>query len=331
MKRAAPHDLALERCAEGKRRKPLEQHTQQSQCKQLTVTVQPLGGDSFAVVLSPLAKVRDLKAGIARIVGLGAHRQELYEVVLPEEGKSAVREDDAESRLLELGEEVVTGMVVALLVKDAVAWDEDWKGSCIELSEEGTVACCTTERTAKRGNTVRSKEFLEPKSGIHCFEYIYIQPGKGVDGKSMDGCYLVGVTKKSTAKASYSPDSEDYLSDGWWGLTDAGGVCKGDDELAEFAPEASMSEHGVAYGSGDRIGFSIDMDQGMMLFYRNGELIKGAEVVGVPTTEALRLVGCPDSRGSSVRLSVPVGFGSVERKQEDPEAEAAAAQPPASD
>jgi hypothetical protein len=90
-----------------------------------------------------------------------------------------------------------------------------------------------------------------------------------------------------------------------------------------------MSEHGVAYGSGDRIGFSIDMDQGMMLFYRNGELIKGAEVVGVPTAEALRLVGCPDSRGSSVRLSVPVEFGSsVERKQEDPEA---AAQPPASD
>jgi hypothetical protein len=217
-----------------------------------------------------------------------------------------VKDDADPPKLLGLAAEIAAGDLVTLLIKDAVAWDKQRMGASVCLSDEGTVASWAAKSTVEGDSTVLSKEFLKPNTGLHCFEYVYTQSGKGCGGRRMDGCTLVGVVN-AMQKESNATDSHCGLSDGWWGLTDAGGICKGDDDLTTFAPEESLNENGVAFGSGDRIGFTIDMSRGVMNFYRNGELIQGAQIKGVPANQPLVLVGCLDIRGSSVRVSVPSG------------------------
>jgi hypothetical protein len=107
----------------------------------ISVTVQPLGGDSFNVKLNAAAPcVGEAKAEIARTQGTSQARQELYKVAVRADG-SAVREDDAEPEVLdddtvELGD----GEILAMAVKDLpLVWrtcDEE----VVTLSEGGAVA-----------------------------------------------------------------------------------------------------------------------------------------------------------------------------------------------
>jgi hypothetical protein len=73
-------------------------------------TVQPLGGDSFVIMVdnSP-AVVTELKA-VATAIGVEVYRQELFEVAELEGGGGIVREDDADARLLRSNEFVAEGV-----------------------------------------------------------------------------------------------------------------------------------------------------------------------------------------------------------------------------
>jgi hypothetical protein len=318
--------------------------------KRYTVTVQPLGGDSYTVFINQaVATVREIKMKIVQEVGVDAYRQELYEVAVPEAGKHVVREDDAESRLLCLEEQVAAGMTVTLSVREAVAWDEEWKGSSIELCEEGSVATCTVpsrEDAPKaagmsddgssqypghvpsflhniapwggEGQAVRSRDALEPKSGIHVFEYCFRRPMMGEDGESLGGYYMVGVVRASVPKAKFSEkgaslgtfihneinNSGVLGSNAWWGLEDDEDIMIAGEE-SRRVPELSKNKHGQAFGAGDRIGFAINMDKGTMDFFRNGHLIEGASIAGLPTDEQLHLVASLYNNGASVKLTVP--------------------------
>jgi hypothetical protein len=85
----------------------------------ISVTVQPLGGDSFKVKLNAAApSVGEAKAEIARTQGTSEARQELYKVAVRADG-CAVREDDAEPEALkDAAAELGNGEMVAMAVKE---------------------------------------------------------------------------------------------------------------------------------------------------------------------------------------------------------------------
>jgi Flp pilus assembly protein TadD len=109
----------------------------------ISVTVQPLGGDSFKVKLNAAApSVGEAKAEIARTQGTSEARQELYKVAVRADGR-AVREDDAEPEALnDDAAELEGGQMVAMAVKELpLVWrtcDED----VVTISEGGAVATC---------------------------------------------------------------------------------------------------------------------------------------------------------------------------------------------
>jgi hypothetical protein len=296
---------------------------------QYAYLIQPLGGDGFSVKLStPRAFANEVKAGVEKETGIQAYRIELYKVAVAADG-GVVREDDAEPELLSDSDEIDAGVLMTLLAKEAISWDSDWMGDTIELSEEGTTAICGTgvklsTRAISSGEGVRSKEVIVPRSGVHCFQYIFTNKKNQKDGESLsahsNGWDMVGVISASVPKALYSRE-HGLLTTRWWGLQNygCGVVRKGglkEGEECSYLPDTSKNKHGLAFGSGDRIGFAIDTDHGTMHFFRNDELIEGSKITGVPTNEPLFLVGGPNFVGTSVQLSVPkVEYDILARKK----------------
>jgi hypothetical protein len=305
------------------------------------VIVQPLGGDSFDVAIEgeqAVASVREIKKKIVQEMGIEAYRQELYEVAMPEPGKSVVREDDAEPRLLGLGEEVATGATVMLSVKEPIQWDDKWKGNCIQLSGGNSIATCCTQRRSTHtppavkhalaydegeGQAVRSKEPLEPYSGVHCFEYVFSRPQEEdenvhlQDGASLGGYYIVGVVRASVPEEKYSEkgaslgfsftdDNQNGVlgSNAWWGIEDDEDIMIAGEETRRV-PEHAKNDYGQAFGAGDKIGFAIDMNKGVMTFFRNGELMDGTAIEGIEIDKPLHLVTSLYNSGASVKLTVP--------------------------
>jgi hypothetical protein len=115
-----------------------------------------------------------------------------------------------------------------LMMTDIVPpeWDRDWIGEGLLLSEENT--CATCQCGGSEGMSIRSKEALDPQSGVHCFEYTYSH----MDRKgSMGGCYMVGVALASVPKALFSERGFSYGEGGGlfgtkklWVLEDSGPV-----------------------------------------------------------------------------------------------------------
>jgi hypothetical protein len=278
---------------------------------QYKVTVQPLGGDSTDVSIeTPTITVQTLRMLITREIGVATYRQELYEVAVPEDGKSAVREDDAEPRLLKLTEMIAAGTTVALLVNEAVKWDSEWKGDSIVLSEDGTIAKNSNLEEIFCGECVRGEKSLEPNSGIHRFEYIYTN---GQDGAAMGGCYFVGVAKACMPKASGNDSIAHSIFSNIWAIEDGGEVS-----------EACLTErYTERFYSGDKIGLTIDMGKGTINFVRNGTpmvevqehenhgCFEGSRtertplVLSVPVDGPLHLIACVFNAGSAVHLAVP--------------------------
>jgi hypothetical protein len=279
--------------------------------------VQPLGGDSFDVKLpKPRATVNEVKVGVERETGIRCIQQELYKVAVAADG-GVVREDDAEPELLTDSNSIDAGEMVTMLAKELVCWDNEWKGDTIELSEHSTVAKCTSSRrrASSFGQGVRSKEALAPKSGTHCFEYEFRNRKNGTNGESLsniqgtNGWDMLGVISAAVGKESYSKE-HGLLQTRWWGLQNygngvirQGGLKTGED--CAYLPKGSTNSKGVAFGSGDKIGFAVDTDHGTMLFYRNGVFLEGSEITGVSTKEPLYLVGCPNFVDTSIVLSQP--------------------------
>jgi hypothetical protein len=191
-------------------------------------------------------------------------------------------------------------------------WDEEYKGKEIELNKERDIA---TPSNSGYGQSVRLTTKL-PKEGSYSFEYVYTRPGKGEDGATLGDGYMVGVVKASLPVEPFTEKGGVSSSGGWWGLLDTfiGSVYEGEGikgaegmrGLTKYLPASSRNSENQAFGSGDRIGFTIDMDRGTMNFFRNGKLLEGAQIENMPMLEEeFYVVGCPYDNGATLKISFP--------------------------
>jgi hypothetical protein len=246
----------------------------------ISVTVQPLGGDSFNVKLNAAApSVAEAKAEIARTQGTSEARQELYKVAVRADG-SAVREDDAEPEALDDDTtELGNGQMVAMAVKDLppLVWrtcDEE----SVTLSEGGTVATLNGGFDDYDSDTLVTSG-VELTAGKHYWEVEKLI------------CELfVGI-----ARPNLDPNHDYAVSestDGWFICTTGGrlyGNGKEEDDAAGKIEE------------GDRVGVLLDLDEGSLRFFKNGVQhgpgYPAGSVTG-PVVCAMQMYG----PGTSVRL-----------------------------
>jgi hypothetical protein len=208
----------------------------------IEIEVRPLGGDSFKIRLDAARpSVGEAKAEIARAHGTPQDRQELYKVVVSADG-SAVREDDVEPEPLEDANiDLGDGDVMAMAVKEVPLVWRTFPAGRVSLTEDGAVA---TQAFASWSLTTSEIELTE---GRHYWEV-----------ELLNRHICVGVC---------SPDldpNEDFCgeesTDGWFIRSRYGslfGNGKNEDEAGE-------------YGDNDRVGILLDLDDGSLLFFRNG-------------------------------------------------------------
>jgi hypothetical protein len=245
----------------------------------ISVTVQPLGGDSFAVKLNAAApSVGEAKAEIARTQGTSEARQELYKVAVRADG-SAVREDDAEPEALdddtvELGD----GQMVAMAVKDPPLVWRTCAEELVTLSEGGAVATLNGFYDDDDSITLVTSG-VELTAGKHYWEL-----------EKLNYELFVGI-----AKPNLDPN-HDYTgadsTDGWFIWTAEGSLC-GNGIVQDDAA-------GYIY-VGDRVGVLLDLDEGSLRFFKNGVQHGSGYPAGSVTGPVVCAVSMYDP-GTSVRL-----------------------------
>jgi hypothetical protein len=214
------------------------------------VEVRPLGGDSFKIRLD-LTKpcVGEAKAEIARVQGTEVTRQELYRVAVREDG-AAVREDDEEPELLNNNTlALAEGAVVAMAVKDSPLVWRTFPEEYVKLSEGGRVATEISENDPNDFSHVTTG--VELTEGRHYWE---------VELLSEDmGGMLVGVTRPNLDPVGYYM-AED-CTDGWFTGLYSGPL---------FGNGKRDEDPAGGYEQGDRVGVLLDLNNGSLLFFKNG-------------------------------------------------------------
>jgi hypothetical protein len=243
-----------------------------------------------------------------------------------------------------------------------------FKGEDITLSEQGTVATCSTQAFRWRdpedveigdvegyaefdedrdtaGHSVRSREPLLPKSGVHLIEYVYekselsyvgeldnyglystppkVEFGPLPRGSSLNSCHCVGVVRADVPIEDYDVQYKLRESNAWWGVEDGGEVYEGACGKTREETDAhadSLNANGRLFGSSDKICFAIDMDKGTMQFYRNGKALKGTKITGVPIDKPLYLFATPLDPGATVRIALPDAVEYAQQSAEDAKA-----------
>jgi hypothetical protein len=222
----------------------------------IAVEVRPLGGDSIKIRLDlTKSSVGEAKEEIARVQGTEVNRQELYRVAVREDG-AAVREDDAEPELLNDSTLALEeGALVAMAVKDSppLVW-QTFPDEYVKLSEGGTVATEILENTEMYSHITTGVELTE---GRHFWEVELLSEDMG----SMiirDGIF-VGVTRPNLDPVG------NYVSSrctGSWLIHMAGGSLHGNGKDAD--------DGAGYYKQGDRVGVLLDLNNGSLLFFKNG-------------------------------------------------------------
>jgi ankyrin repeat protein len=177
-------------------------------------------------------------------------------------------------------------------------WDEGWADG-MAVSEDGALA---TMNSGRQGALVRlAAPLVHGGNRVYNFELTFRRPSQGDEGKSLGGCYVLGVaTGLATAKPDQRGLKRRAYGGNWWGIEDDGESATGSD-----LPRSSKNQHGRAFGSGDRVGLRIDMSEGKIEFYRNGERIVGADQSNVPTDGRdgeIYLVACPYNSSANVKV-----------------------------
>jgi hypothetical protein len=208
----------------------------------IAVEVRPLGGDSFKIRLDAAAPtVGEAKAEIARAQGTNAECQELYRVAVREDG-GAVREDDAEPELLDDEDlQLEEGSLVAMAVKEPPLMWRTFPEEVVELSEGGAVA------TQFKHNQ-SDEDYSHITTGVELTEGRHYWEVELVAG-DMD-CIYVGVTRLNLDPEGAYMHRES--NDGWFIFMED------DDDEAGY------------YDQGDRVGVLLDLNNGSLLFFKNG-------------------------------------------------------------
>ena len=115
---------------------------------------------------------------------------------------------------------------------------------------------------------MRSKHSIEIRStgsssgttsDVRYFEYMYTRPKVGFDGESLGSCYMVGLVSALVGVERYSEAHGVYQSRAWWGVADHGVIFEGPLGETSRLQQPVKNACGRAFGSGDRIGFAVDM------------------------------------------------------------------------
>jgi hypothetical protein len=200
-----------------------------------------------------------------------------------------VREDDAEPELLDdEGQALEEGAVVAMAVKDSppLLW-RTFPEECVELSEGGTVA--TQIRVQDIGDLILVITRTELTEGRHYWEVellsedivnIYV----GVARPNLDpvGDYAVAECTDAWCTETYEGDL--------WG---------------DGAPDGDFAAGG--YKKGDRVGVLLDLNNGSLLFFKNGVQHGSGYPAGSVTGPVVAALQMREV-GEAVRLHAGVAF-----------------------
>jgi hypothetical protein len=262
----------------------------------IAVEVRPLGGDSFKIRLDTTkTTVGEAKAEIARVQGTEASRQELYRVAVRVDGK-AVREDDAEPESLD--DEMMAleeGAVVAMAVKELPLLWRTFSDEYVELSEDRTMATQLQdleEEEDEEGDIVFAYSHvttgIELTEGRHYWEVELLSEG-------VVGIY-VGVSRPNLDLVG------DCLridrTDGWFSSALNGGL---------FGNGMEGHDEAGRYKQGDRVGVLLDLNNGSLLFFKNGVQHGPGYAAGSVTASVVAAVEmCYE--GNVVKLHADVAF-----------------------
>jgi hypothetical protein len=221
----------------------------------IEVEVRPLGGDSIMIRLDTTKpSVGEAKAEIARVQGTDVECQELYRVAVREDG-GAVREDDAEPELLDDNTlPLEEGAVVVMAVKDSPLLWRTFPEKAVELSEGGTVATQTIDMDDDNEDYYSHVTTgVELTEGRHYWEVEILSEDENMDH------IFVGVTRPSLAPLG------DYMAedstDGWFTGLYSGSL---------FGNGKDYDDPAGGYKQGDRVGVLLDLNNGSLLFFKNG-------------------------------------------------------------
>jgi hypothetical protein len=255
----------------------------------IELTIQPLGGDSFKISVDSRSStpVKEVKLEIARSQGISEERQELYKVALSADG-SAVREDDAESDVLEDGDMKLNETdVLTLAVKEEepLIW-RTYPDDLIELFDEGRLAEFKPEEQEKENDVqvLVTSELLLTK-GTHYWE---------VETVGYCSSYIGVCRPNLDAKGDYSVSSSAWF------------ICNHTGELSN--PEAHDdrpcfdNDDGAILDDGDRIGMLLNLDNGSLRFFRNGVPVGPGYPLGSVTGPVVHAVHMDYSRCSAKLL-----------------------------
>ena len=144
------------------------------------------------------------------------------------------------------------------------------------------------------GCCVRSPLPLPVGSGCVGWQILFNHPSRDA-GRSMGGCYLVGVTTE--AFTSFSERSGLQQSRAFWGIEDGGRVYEGRRHQGRqlSRAEAPRNPEEVLFGSGDLLTVVADIDNRSLTYWRNGLLV-GTLVTSLP-------------RGALYPIAVPFNSG----------------------
>jgi hypothetical protein len=215
----------------------------------IAVEVRPLGGDSFKIRIDATKpSVGEAKAEIARVQGTEVARQELYRVAVREDG-GAVREDDAEPELLDDNTlSLEEGAVVAMAVKEEPLLWQTFPNECVKLSEGGTVATEIFDHVLNYSHVTTE---VEVTAGRHYWEVEILS-------ERTEDIY-VGVTRPNLDPVGNYTRHE--CTDGWF-ITPGNGSLWGNGKEGE--------DRAGDFNQGDRTGVLLDLNNGSLLFFKNG-------------------------------------------------------------
>jgi hypothetical protein len=199
-----------------------------------------------------LPSVGEAKAEIARVQGTEVGRQELYRVAVREDG-GAVREDDAEPELLDDDTlPLEDGAVVAMAVKESPLLWRTFPEEYIKLSKGGTVATQITDNEDDYSHVTTGIELNE---GRHYWEVELLSENRS---HAVDGIY-VGVTRPNLDLVGDHMLRE--CTDGWFIAAFSGAL---------YSNGKYNDDEAGRYKQGDRVGVLLDLNNGSLLFFKNG-------------------------------------------------------------
>jgi hypothetical protein len=214
----------------------------------IEIEVRPLGGENFSVTLDAgLPLVGEVKAEIARVQGTPCERQDLYKVSLVA-GGCAVREDDADPEPLENDlEALLHGETVTMVVRESLTW-QTFPEDTVQISEGGTVATMKGNSATSMGTSM-----VQLTQGLHWWEVELLS--------AKVGNIVVGICTPNLGTEGMYHKGKD-CADGWF-VSAMSGALFGNGKYGE--------DRAAVFEQGDRVGVLLDLDEGSLQFYKNGE------------------------------------------------------------